>query len=366
MKIIFNLSLLLCCFSAFAQKETYLLIGTYTGGKSEGIYVYKFNTENADNSFVSAVKSSNPSFLAVSPDQKFVYAVNENAAGGISSFSFDKKKGILTQLNSRPSGGKDPCYVSLDSSGRWLFVGNYSSGNLGLLPVREDGKIDPLKQVIQHTGSGPDTARQKSPHVHSTSLSADQKYLYVADLGIDRVMTYTFDAQRGTLGGGPAFAASEPGSGPRHIAFDPTNSFAYLMEEMSETVVVYKIEDGALKSKQRVSALPEDFKGFKSGADIHVSPDGNFLYCSNRGDASSISIFSIDKPNGEIKLIGQQSTFGKTPRNFNFDPSGNFLLVANQDTDEIVLFKINRQTGLLTDLNKKIQVPSPVCIKWIK
>jgi 6-phosphogluconolactonase len=363
---------LLCTISVAAQNEHYLLIGTYTGGKSEGIYVYKFNSATGNNSFVSVVKSSNPSFLAVSPNEKFVYAVNENAdstrftvGGNISAFAFNKANGTLTEINKQPSGGKHPCYVAIDKSGKWIFAGNYTSGSIGLLHANNDGSLDTLKQVIQHSGNGPNMERQQSPHVHSTNLSADDKYLYVPDLGIDKVMIYAFDKSKGALKYKSA-AASTAGNGPRHFEFAPNNKFAYLMEEMTGTVVCYKANKGTLQLQQRISALPADFKGVIGSADIHVSPNGKFLYCSNRGDANTISIFSIHPTDGKLILIGHQSTLGKTPRNFNFDPSGNFLLVANQNTDDIVIFKIDKKTGLLTDTGKKINVGNPVCIKWIK
>ena len=366
------LSLLLILPAVIFAQESYLLIGTYTGGKSEGIYVYKFNSQTGDNSFVSMVKSSNPSFLAISPNQKYVYAVNENAdstrftvGGNISAFSFNKAKGTLIEINKQPSGGKHPCYVAVDKTGQWVFAGNYTSGSIGLLHANKDGSLDSLHQVIQHAGSGPNADRQQGPHVHSTNLSADNKYLYVPDLGIDKVMIYTFDNTKGVLKY-KAAAASTPGNGPRHMAFSANNKFAYLVEEMGGTVVCYSISNGNLQLQQRISALPADFKGALGSADIHISPDGKFLYCSNRGDANTISIFSINAANGKLKLIGDQSTMGKTPRNFNFDPSGNFLLVANQNTDDIVILKIDKKTGMLTDTGKRISVGSPVCLKWIK
>jgi len=374
MKGRFTFFLLVLSFASFAQQEHYLLIGTYTSGKSEGIYVYKFNSENADNSFVSTARTSNPSFLAVSPDQQFVYSVNEDSGGkkfpdggGITSFSFDAGKGSLTEINSRFSAGKDPCYVSIDKTGKWLFAGNYSSGSLGLFPINKNGSIDSVRQLIKHNGSGPDTSRQRSAHVHSTVLSNDQQYLYVPDLGIDKVMIYRFSNKKGKLTAAPTpFVKSVPGSGPRHFETDHANKYAYLMEELSGTVSVLKILPGKLQPIQRISALSKDFKGLIGSADIHVSPDGKYLYCSNRGESNSITIFSINKLTGKLTFITEQSTLGIQPRNFNFDPSGNYLLVANQHTDEIVIFRINKQSGLLTDTNKRINVPSPVCIKWIR
>jgi 6-phosphogluconolactonase len=362
---------LLCSLAAAAQKQHYLLVGTYTNGKSEGIYVYKFNTATGDNSFVSVAKSSNPSFLAVSPNKKFVYAVNENAdstmhtvGGNISAFAFNKLTGTLTAINKQPSGGKHPCYVAIDKTGKWVFAGNYSSGTVGLLQANTDGSLDTLKQIVQHEGSGPNKNRQQGPHVHSTVLSADNKFLYVPDLGIDKVMVYAFDNKKGILKPSSSMA-SEPGNGPRHFEFAPNNKFAYLMEEMTGTVVSYKLNNGKLIFNQRISALPANFKGAIGSADIHISPDGKFLYCSNRGDANTISIFAVHPTDGKLTLLGHQPTLGKTPRNFNFDPSGNFLLVANQDGN-IVIFKRNKETGLLTDTGKRIDVPNPVCLKWVE
>lgn len=366
------LFIFLCCsLFAAAQKQQYLLVGTYTNGKSEGIYVYKFNTATGDNSFVSVAKTSNPSFLAVSPNKKFVYAVNENAdstmhtvGGNISAFKFNAATGTLTEINKQPSGGKHPCYVAIDKTGKWVFAGNYTSGTIGLLHTNTDGSLDTLKQIIQHEGNGPNKQRQLGPHVHSTVLSADNKFLYVPDLGIDKVMVYAFDNAKGILKESSS-AASEPGNGPRHFDFAPNNKFAYLMEEMTGTVVSYKINNGKLIFNQRISALPAGFNGKIGSADIHISPDGKFLYCSNRGDANTISIFAVHPTDGKLTLLGHQPTLGKTPRNFNFDPSGNFLLVANQDGN-IVIFKRNKQTGLLTDTGKRIDVPNPVCLKWVE
>jgi 6-phosphogluconolactonase len=353
-------------------QNNYLLVGTYTGGKSQGIYVYKFNTATADNSFVSAANSSNPSFLAVSPNQKFVYTVNENAdstrftvGGNISSFAFDRTSGTLTEINKQPSGGKHPCYVAVDKTGRWVFAANYSSGSLGLLHANTNGSLDSLHQWIQHEGSGPDTERQKGPHVHSTILSPDNKYLFVCDLGTDKVTLYAFDKKKGSLKYKNA-VSSTPGSGPRHLDFSRNGKVVYVAEELTATICSYTFNNGNLQLLQRTSVLPADFKGAVGVADIHVSPDGKFLYCSDRGDDNNISIFSINPVNGNISLVGHQSTLGKGPRNFNFDPSGNFLLVANQNSDTIIIFKVDKRTGLLTDTGKTISIPSPVCVKWIR
>src|SRR6188474_1395526 len=360
--------------SAQKSKEQFLIVGTYTSGTKDGIYVYKFNTETAENSFVSSVKTSNPSYLAVSPGKKFVYAVNENAdstrltiTGHVAAFSFDKTSGKLNFINKQESGGKHPCYVSIDKTGKWVIVGNYSSGSLAVLPVRSNGSLDPAVQVVQHEGSSVNSERQEGPHVHATVLNKNNKTLYVPDLGMDEVKLYNLDNKTGKLKEFvPPFIATEPGAGPRHIDIHPNGKYAYLMEELTGSVSVYEIEkNGYLTLLQNISGLPRDFDGAIGSADIHVSPDGKFLYCSNRGESNTIGILSINPPNGMLVWVDDQSTLGKTPRNFSLDPTGNFLLVANQNSDNIVIFKRDKQTGLLTDTGKRINVSKPVCLKWM-
>ncbi len=357
------------CFHHGFSQESYLLVGTYTGGKSEGIYVYKFNSENADYKEISHIKTSNPSYLTISPDEKYVFAVQENGKDGnggqVSAFSFDKEKGTLTLINTQPTRGDHPCYVEIDKTGKWLFAGNYSSGNLSIFPVENDGRLGEPSATISHSGSGPNTQRQAGPHVHCTVISPDNKHLLVADLGIDKIMIYAFDASTGeAVPGGQAFAKSQPGGGPRHIVFHPNGKLVYLVEEISGHVSTYRYEDGRLEFLHRSSTLPRGQAGSAGSADIHVSPDGKFLYASNRGDFNNIAMFKLDKK-GKPGILGFQSSLGKAPRNFNFDPTGNYLLVGNQDSDEIVVFQRNKKTGLLTDTQKRIAVGKPVCIKWI-
>ncbi|MBK8787814.1 MAG: lactonase family protein [Chitinophagaceae bacterium] len=357
--------------TAKAQQLSYLITGTYTSGKSEGIYVYQFNSDDGSAKAVSSIKISNPSFVAVSPDEKFVYSVEEDAAnngkeGEVSAFSFNKETGKLSFLNRKPTGGDHPCYVSVDKTGRWVAAGNYSSGSLSLMPVLADGSLGTATSIIRHEGSGPNIGRQASPHVHGTFFSPDNRFLFVPDLGIDKVMIYAFDETTGKLTTAKqAFAESLPGSGPRHISFHPSNKYAYLMQELSGTVTAFKYKNGKLKSRQIISSMPAGDTSFAGSADIHVSPDGKFLYASNRAESNTIAIFSINQKNGKLSPVGHQSTLGKTPRNFNFDPAGNFLLVANQNSDQVVIFKINKETGLLTDTGNRIDVGKPVCLKWI-
>ncbi|MFI5188169.1 MAG: lactonase family protein [Chitinophagales bacterium] len=369
-KFILLLSLAMVHFNIYAQKKNYLIVGTYTGGKSEGIYIYHFNSDTGDFDSVSMIKTVNPSFLAVSPDEKYVYAVNEvanNGTGGkIAAFSFNKNDGKLSFINAEPSGGDDPCYVSVDKTGKWVAVANYTSGSLSVFPVSRDGGLGSTGFSIQHKGKSVDKERQEGPHVHCTIFSKDNKYLFATDLGLDKVMIYSFNRKKGTLEEAkPASVSTDPGTGPRHLTFHPNNKYAYLIEEMAGIVSAYQYTNGNLKLIQTISSLPAGYKGAIGSADIHVSPDGNFLYASNRDASNTIAIFKIDQQTGMLTLGGHQSTLGRTPRNFNFDPSGNFLLVGNENNDEIVIFKVDKNTGLLTDSGKRIKVGKPVCIKWI-
>lgn len=365
---------LLCFFAiTFIMAQPFLIVGTYTSGASEGIYVYTFDQQTGAAKLVSTAKTSNPSYLAISPNGKYVYAVNENAdttgpfiGGSVTAFAFSKSTGQLTAINQQASKGKHPCYITTSNNGQWVVVGNYSSGTVAVLPVQKNGALRKASSTVQHTGSGPNTARQQSAHVHGTVLTNDNQYLLVPDLGMDKVVVYRFSKGTGKLTGVPAFTAStKPGSGPRHLVLDAQNKYAYLTEELTGNVTVFQFQKGKLAAVQTISAHPAGYTGDISSADIHLSPDGRFLYCSNRGASNTIAIFQINKANGQLSLVGHQSTLGIKPRNFNFDPSGNFLLVANQETSQIVVFKVNKATGLLTDTGNRIDVPNPVCLKWI-
>ncbi|MEO7983719.1 MAG: lactonase family protein, partial [Bacteroidota bacterium] len=271
----------------------------------------------------------------------------------------------LRFINRQLSGGDHPCHVETDKTGKWLFVSNYSSGSLSVLPIHPDGSLG-TATTIQHTGAGKNPQRQKGPHAHGAFISADNRQLMVTDLGIDKVMIYSFDAGSGKLTPSKqGFAAAVPGSGPRLITFSADNKHAYLIEELSGTVVLFDYTKGRLETKQRISTMPAGDTSFAGSADIHLSPDGQFLYASNRGDVNSIAIFTVNKKNGKLELKAHQSTLGKTPRNFSIDPSGKFLLCENQNSDEIVVFNRDAITGLLSDSGKRISVGKPVCIKWL-
>jgi 6-phosphogluconolactonase len=372
MKKVCLLSLLSVCYMALAaqNKSLYLLLGTYTKGKSEGLYVYKFDTKTGTATYTSHIASSNPSFIAVAPGNKFVYAVNEDAdsngtGGRVSAYQFDAAKGQLTLLNQQPSGGNHPCYVTVDKTNRWVLAGNYNSGSMTVLPIQKNGALGNITSIIVHEGKGPNSPRQDKPHVHGTFLANNNKDLFVPDLGIDKVMVYRFNAANGSVAALPPIA-TEPGGGPRHLAIHPNGKFLYLVQELLGSIAVYSYpgKDSA-KLLQTHSALPLTYKGPLSGADIHISPDGKFLYSSNRGNSNTIAIFSINSKTGQITLLAHQPVLGLKPRNFNFDPSGNYLLVANQDSDEVVIFKRNKKTGLLINTGNRITVGNPVCIKWI-
>ena len=368
MRFILSASILLLSFSGFAQKY-YLFIGTYTQKDSKGIYVYRFDAANGDVKPVSTAATDNPSYLALAPGGKFLYAVNETDGarpGGVSAFTFDKTTGQLRFLNQQKSGGDDPCYVSVDAHRKWLMVANYSGGNLSALPILTDGSLGALTQLIQHSGAGPNKERQEKAHMHSDTFSPDEKYLLAADLGLDKLSIYRFDATATTE---PLKAPldstvdAEPGSGPRHISFYPGKPYVYLMTEMGGAVDAFRYSNGHLSPFQHISSHPDGYTGTIGSADIHVAPGGKFLYASNRGDANSLTIYAIDTATGRLSLKGFQPTGGKTPRNFMIDPTGRWLLVANQNSNNILIFRIDPKTGLLKATGKPITIPSPVCLK---
>lgn len=260
--------------------------------------------------------------------------------------------------------GDNPCYLELDKSGKWLFCSNYSSGSFCIYPVLPNGSLGALSQFVKHEGSGPDTSRQQSPHVHSTTISPDNKFLFVCDLGTDKIVTYPFNAKTGKVDEAHAFyTTTAPGAGPRHMIISKNGKFVYNITEMGGTVSAYRLSNGKLQLLQTADALKAE-KGKAAGADIHLSPDGNFLYVSQRSN-STIEIFKVNRNDGEITFVGSQSTNGNFPRNFTIDPSGSYLLAANQKSDNVTIFKINKATGLLTPTGADVKVGIPVSLKWI-
>ncbi|WP_234568100.1 lactonase family protein [Rhodohalobacter sp. 614A] len=348
----------------------YLFVGTYTGEGSDGIYLYEFNSEDGSVIPVDTAKGiSNPSYLTLTPDHSFLYAVNEeadSADASVSAFSFDKENAEITFLNKQSSRGGAPCYVSTDQSGKAVFVGNYLGGSLAMFPVEEDGSLADPKSTTVHEGSSVNENRQNSPHVHCTVISPDNKTLFVTDLGTDTVTGYAFDSDSLTLQNTPStIFVTEPGAGPRHLTFHPGGEYAYLVNELNGTVVAFSYDGESLVELQTISTLPENYEGSFSGADIHVSADGRFLYTSNREDLNNIVIYSIDQNSGLLKKVGEHSSGGAHPRNFMIDPSGSFLLVANRNTDNIVIFARDQESGLISPTGTEVSVSQPVSLQMV-
>jgi 6-phosphogluconolactonase len=356
-----------------SKGEWIAYVGTYTRQKSKGIYAYGFQPGTGKLTAMGLVgETVNPSFLAVHPNQRFLYAVNEvstyqgQPAGSVSAFSIDAATGQLKPLNTVSSRGSGPCHVAVDKSGHWLFVANYNSGSVAAYPVHDDGTLGEASAFVQHSGSGANPQRQRGPHAHSANLSPDSRFVFVADLGLDQILAYRLDPSKGTLtANDPAFTKIAPGSGPRHMAFRPDGRFAYVVGEMSATVTAFRYDSsrGSLEELQTVSTLPNDFTGAKSGAEIAMHPNGKFLYASNRGH-DSIAVFSIDAGKGTLTAVDRVPTQGKTPRNFAIDPTGAYLIAANQDSDNLVVFRIDPKTGGLTPTGDVFETPSPVCVTF--
>ncbi|AYB29965.1 lactonase family protein [Chryseolinea soli] len=373
MKTTLSLLLMMCFFltgNAQTSPKTFnLVVGTYTNpGKSNGMYVYSFNSGTGELTYkAESAPIKNPSYLTVSTDRKHIYAVSEVGDGkeSVNAFSFDPASGKITFINSASTGGNGPCYVSVDSKNKTAFVGNYGGGSLAAVPINPDGSLSDKPQFIKHAGSSV-KSNQEKPHVHATVLSNDDRYLFVPDLGTDKVNIYQVTANKAeplTPAAQP-FASVTAGSGPRHFVFHPNGKWAYLIQEMTGAVTAFDYTNGQLKSKASVSLPASGAQGKIDAADIHISPDGKFLYGSLRGDQNEIVACSIDKSGG-LAVVGRQSTLGKTPRNFAIDPTGNFLLVGNQNSDNIIVFKRDQKTGLLSATNIKISIGAPVCLKFV-
>jgi len=359
--LLFAVSILFFSY-ANAQKHYNLLVGTYTNScPSQGIYVYDFNSETGEfESKGLSKKVINPSYLTVSPDRKKVYSVNENGKEStVSSFNFDAKSGKIDLINKQSAEGADPCHIINDDKN--VIVANYSGGNISVFGKNADGSMSKAKQIVQHEGHSIQK-QQQSPHVHQLNFSPDKKYVLANDLGTDRIYLYQYDAN--SVNEILKFKDTIPvktGSGPRHLAFSPNGKFVYLLQELDGTVTVFGYVDGKFRRIQETTVVATDFPSQPSAADIHISPDGKFLYATNRGEANTISVFSIDSK-GKLTLKEILATGGKGPRNFAIDPSGNFVLVAHQYTNEVVIFKRDQTTGLLTNSGKKMELCAPVCL----
>lgn len=353
-----------------AARDFLLYVGTYTKGKSEGIYIYRMNATSGELKPVATVKGiSNPSFLAIDPRRRFLYAVNESGefngkkGGGVTAFAIDQRTGDLKKLNEQQSPGV-PCHVSVHPSGRFVLAANYGGGNVVMYPVNPDGSLAEQSHVAQHSGKGGDPKRQDGPHAHAIMIDAAGRFAFAPDLGIDKVMSYKIDAvNKKLLPNGSA--PTKPAAGPRHFDFHPNGRFAYVINELDSTITVfaYNKTKGELTELQSISTLPADFSGTNYCADIHVHPSGKFLYGSNRGH-DSIAAFQI-MSDGKLYFLKDEPTGGKWPRNFGIDPTGAFLLAANQNSDNVVTFRIDPQTGWLKATGQMTEVPTPVCLKFI-
>jgi 6-phosphogluconolactonase len=351
-----------------------LYVGTYTEGtRSDGIYLVRMDPSSGKLRRVSSLDAgANPSFLAIHPNGRVLYAVNEvekhdgRATGAVSAFAIARDTGALTRRNDQPSEGGAACYISVDRSGRVVLVANYVGGSVALLPIQADGALAPATKVVQHTGSGPNAERQSSPHAHCIVPDHSNRFVLAADLGADRVFVYRLDLEGKSLRhveGGDA--VMRPGAGPRHIAFHPTLPLVFVANELDSTVATLRFdaERGALSPRDTRSTLPAGWTGTNYPADIHVAPSGRALYVSNRGH-NSIAVFSVAESTGALALEQVISTDGDWPRNFSLDPTGRWLLAANQRSNSVVVFGRDQESGRLTPTRQRIALPSPACLRF--
>jgi len=361
-------------FAAGATPQKYLVyVGTYTDHGSKGIYAYRFDSSTGKlNSLGLAAESTAPSFLAADSGGKFLYAVNESSnyngekTGAVSAFAIRSESGKLSLLNQLSSRGQDPAHIALDRTGKYALVGNYTSGSVAVFPVLKDGRLGEASAFVQHKGHSVNAERQEGPHAHAIALSPDNRFALVADLGLDQLLVYRFDAAKGTLGADPQIVKAAPGAGPRHLVFGANGRFLYVINEMQSTIVTYSYDadSGALHELQTVSTLPKNFSGKNTTAEIAIEPAGKFLFGSNRGD-DSIAVFAIDSHAGTLTYVETDPSGGKTPRNFSIDPTGSWLLAANQDSNNVVVFRIDHKTGHLTATGDTFTVSSPVCVTFV-
>jgi 6-phosphogluconolactonase len=352
----------------------YVFVGTYTQNfkektdRKEGIFSFVMDAEKGKFTQAGVTEAgSNPSFLAIHPSKRYLYAVNELVEGGVSSFSIDPKNGGLHFINRQTTRGVHPCHLNFDPTGKWLMVTNYSSGSLAVYPIQADGSLGEMTDFIQHQGKGPNQARQESAHAHSIQFDPDGKFAIAADLGIDRMMVYTLDGARGKLVPHSApSAAMNPGSGPRHFAFSQDGHYIYVANELDSTVTACQWDGqaGKITPFQTLSTLPEGFKGESAVADIHFDKTYRRLYVSNRGH-NSLAVYDVEPKSGRLTYRMNVSTGGEIPRNFGIDPSGNYLLAGNQNSDTVVVFKINQETGIPEATGTVLDIPSPVCILYM-
>ena len=354
-----------------ASQTSRVYIGTYTGGKSKGIYLSTFDAGSGKLSAPELVaQTKNPTFLCLHPNRKFLYSVGETDSfegkktGGLSAYAVDESTGKLTSLNQEASEGAGPCHLALDNTGRCLLVANYGSGSIAALPVEKDGKLGPAKTRIQHSGSSINRSRQEGPHAHFITADPENRVALTCDLGLDKVLVYKLDPEKASLlPNDPPSVSIEPGAGPRHLVFHPNGRWVYVISEMGSSITAFEYDSarGALTEIQMIPSLPADFKEHSSGAEVQIHPSGKFVYASNRGH-HSIAAFAVDEKTGKLTLVGHRSTQGKTPRHFAIDPSGKWLLAENQDSDNIVVFAIDTEAGKLKETGQTVEVGKPVCV----
>ena len=368
---------LLFAAGAFGAGGEYLAyVGTYTGKNSKGIYVFRFNASNGKLTPMGlAAEANNPSFLAIHPNHRFLYAAIEVAnyegekSGAVAAYAIDRATGKLTFLNQVSSHGAGPCHVTVDKTGKTVFVANYDGGSIAAFPIGPDGKLHEASSAIQHHGSSVNKERQEGPHAHCIRPSPDNRFVLVADLGLDEVLAYKFDAAKSTLTpNDPPFGKTPAGAGPRHFDFSPNGKFVYVINEIQCTVssFAYDGKRGALKLLDTISTLPEGYKvtADDSTAELRIVPSGKFVYGSNRGH-DSVAVFAPDAGSGKLKPVEIVSTQGKTPRGFGIDPTGSYLIAGNQDSDTLVVFKIDQNTGKLTPTGEKVEAYAPVDVEFM-
>jgi 6-phosphogluconolactonase len=346
------------------------LVGSYAPAQQSGVYLMEMNVADGSLKKLTEIGGmENPSFLTISSDRQWVYAVGEvRDAGKVYSLRLHIEEPRLELVGQQIAGGSYPCHITLDSAEQFVFVGNYGGGSLSVMPLKADRSLTAPVQTIQHTGSSIEP-NQEGPHVHGVFFGPGHKQLFVPDLGIDKIVIYQFDGTNSFQPLSPASPAAmgiKPGGGPRHLAFSPNGSYMYILHENTGAITVFKYEDQKLTPIQLLNSIPSSYKGKNIGsADIHISKDGKFLYASHRGDLNQLVICKIDAPTGKLQVVGHKSTNGRIPRNFALDPTNQYILVANQESDEIVVLRRNEKTGLLSDTPYKIEVSKPVCIQFL-
>ncbi len=365
-------SCVLASATGLAQQEYLLYVGTYTDHGSKGIYAYRFDSSTGKlTSLGLAAETAEPSFLAVGSSGRFLYSANEianydgQATGAVSAFAIQPETGKLSLLNQVSSRGEAPAHLTLDRTGKYALVSNYTTGSVAVFPVLKDGRLGEASAFVQHKGSSVNPQRQRGPHAHAIALSPDNRFAVVADLGLDQLLIYSFDAAKGTLGAKPQIVRASAGAGPRHLVFSPDGRFLYVINELQSTVVAYSYNaaGGGLHELQTTSTLSKDSHGNNTAAEIDIDPSGKFLFASNRGD-DGITVFAIDSHAGTLTQVETDPTGGKTPRSFAIDPTGSWLLAANQDSDNIAVFHIDHKNRHLTTTGEVQQVPSPTCLKF--